>query len=389
MAEADPVREAALDHAGVERLLTPEELERKTEAITGYVWGRRLWQNVEMRKESYLNAPRAVRSRYELMYGGIDSDGIAARAGDVTPLMAAVAQKHAIEVSCPIVQREFYFLPDAERRIFGGIDTTVSPVSEQHLAAEITATSSSAPQTVSLAMSLAAGAKNVRLSFTNDYWDRETRADRNLYLDALVLRNRRGLVVDRIELESLAPQARPGCNYPRAGEFRLNCEGSLNVALSIPADGEYRIDVIAYQQAAGGEPARLEVGIESLGGTSLGARAIRSKLAELHEVLYGVQVAEDSPDVEEAFQLFVEVWERKRLTEGSHFEENECNVSDSLYFEGLVDDAWQHNRWGHSEISRQAWDYRNRIDRSDPNHVARTWVVVLAYLLSDYRYLYF
>ena len=149
--------------------------------------------------------------------------------------------------------------------------------------------------------------------------------------------------------------------------------------------------MIAYQQAAGGEPANLEIGIESLGGNSLGARAIRSKLAELHEVLYGVKVAEDSPDVEEAFQLFVEVWERKRLTGSgsSDFDEYECDVSDSLYFEGLVDDAWTYNRWGHSQISGQAWDYRNRIDRSDPNHVARTWVVVLAYLLSDYRYLYF
>ena len=38
--DSDPVRDRALRDAGVERLLTPEELERKTEAITGYVWGR-------------------------------------------------------------------------------------------------------------------------------------------------------------------------------------------------------------------------------------------------------------------------------------------------------------------------------------------------------------
>ena len=389
VAGADPVREAALAYAGAERLLTPEELERKTEAVTGYVWGRRLSQNVEEGRETYLNTPRAVRSRYELMYGGIDSDGITVRAGDLTPLMAAVAQKHAIEVSCPVVQREFYFLPDAERRLFGGIDVTVSPVSEQHLSAAITATSPVSPQTVSLAMSLAAGAKTIRLAFTNDFYDRETQADRNLYLDAVVVRNSSGAVVDRIELESLPPQSRPECNYPRAGIFRLNCEGSLDVAVSIPADGEYRIDVIAYQQAGGDEPANLDVVVESGGGNSLGARTIWSKLAELHEVLYGVPVANDSPDVEEAFQLFLEVWERKRLTEGSHFDENECHISDSLYFEGLVDNAWEYSRWGSSEISSQAWDYRRRIDRSDPYHVARTWVVVLAHLLSDYRYLYF
>ena len=37
----DPVRAAALCHAGVKRILTPEELARLTEANTGCVWGRR------------------------------------------------------------------------------------------------------------------------------------------------------------------------------------------------------------------------------------------------------------------------------------------------------------------------------------------------------------
>ena len=36
----DGTRAEALRDAGVDRLLSPEELVRKTEAITGYVWGR-------------------------------------------------------------------------------------------------------------------------------------------------------------------------------------------------------------------------------------------------------------------------------------------------------------------------------------------------------------
>ena len=388
VAGSDPVREAALSHAGVERLLSPEELERKTEAITGYVWGRRLSQNVEQGRETHLNSPRAEGSRYELMYGGIDSDGITVRARELTPLMAAVAQKHAIEVSCPVVLREFYLLPDAERRLFRGIDMTASPVSETHAAAAITAESLATPQTVSLNVSLAAGAKTVRLAFTNDFYDRETQDDRNLYLDAMVIRNRSGAVVERIEFENLAPQAKPDCNYPGATHFRLNCEGSLDVAVSIPEDGEYRIDVIAYQEAGGDEPARLEVTVESDGDTSQGARAIRYKLAELHEVLFGVTVGVDSPDVEQAFQMFREVWERKRGTDGGSFPRTTCNINDSLYLDGIADDTWQYNRWGHSGISQRGWDLIWGAARSDPHHVADTWAVVLAYLLTDYRYLY-
>ena len=59
----------------------------------------------------------------------------------MTALMAAVAQRHAVEVSCPIVRREFLLWPDEERRLFGGIDRSVSPVSEISGTAAISAKS--------------------------------------------------------------------------------------------------------------------------------------------------------------------------------------------------------------------------------------------------------
>ena len=38
--DMDPVRRAALRYAGARRLLTPEELARKTASLTGFQWGR-------------------------------------------------------------------------------------------------------------------------------------------------------------------------------------------------------------------------------------------------------------------------------------------------------------------------------------------------------------
>lgn len=339
-------------------------------------------------RDTNLNGTLAEYGRYELMYGGIDSDGIVVRADDMTPLMAAVAQRHAIEVSCPVVLREFYLLPNEDRRLFGGIDTNMSPASEAFASAQITSESRTSAQSVSLTVSLPAGAKTVRLAFTNDFYD-ETEGDRNLYLDALVVRDTSGSTVSRIELENLPPQANPDCNHARIHDFALHCSGALNVEVSIPAHGEYRIEVIAYQEASGNEPAKLEIAVESDGGSSRGARAIKSKLAELHQVLFGVTVPEDSPDIETSYQFFREAWERKRGTEGSHFDKAHCSINDVLYFEGIFDDSWGYNKWGNSEINDRAWDLLDQVDRSDPFHVARTWVVTLAYLLSDYRYLYF
>ena len=388
-ANAGPVRDAALAHAGVERLLTPEELEIKTEAITGYVWGRSLSQYVKHGRDTYLNGTLPDYGRYELMYGGIDSDGIAKRASDLTPLMAAVAQRHAIEVSCPVVLREFFLLPDDQRRLFSGIDRTTSPVSEAFAATDVTAESRRDRQTVSLHVSLAAGDKTVRLAFTNDFYDDETRDDRNLALRDLTVRDQGGSVIERIELKDIAPQQKPDCNRPRGDSFKLSCEGWLDVPVSIPVDGEYRIDVAAWQDAGGGEPARLEITVESDGDSSRGAMAIKRKLAELHELLFGVTTAADSPDIDESYRLFRETWERKRSTEGSHFGEATCDINDVRYFEGIVDDAWEYNKSGDAVVDERSWAFLDQADWSDPFHVARTWVVVLAYLLSDYRYLYF
>ena len=254
VSDDDPVRTVALQIAGVERLLTPEELAWKTQAITGYSWGReptRRW-NLE-----YGNSVNWLTDSedYRLLYGGIDSGAVTERADEMTATMAAVAQSHALESSCPIVQREFLLLPDENRRLFGGIDRNVSPISGR------------------------------------------------------------------------------------------------------------------------------------------GARKIREKLAELHEKLLGATVSVDSPDVEAAFQLFVETWEHKRNTKEWWREYILCDISDDYYFEGIADDVLQTNEDGDLEYD---WERAGEIlddahwrrqGREDP--VVQTWVVVLAYLLTDYRYLFF
>ena len=122
--DADPVRWVALRDAGARRLLTPEELSRKTAALTGVEWGRTIgigcWPECERR-------PSALTGDFRLLYGGIDSGGITERSRDITSVMAGVARRHAVQSSCLIVMRDLYLLPDADRRLFAGIDPNVRP----------------------------------------------------------------------------------------------------------------------------------------------------------------------------------------------------------------------------------------------------------------------
>ena len=117
----DPVRRTALRDAGARRLLTPEELAHKTAAIMGVQWGRETGSD-QIYYFGYW--PSELTAAYRLLYGGIDSEGIKERARDLTSVMAGVAQRHAVEIACPVVLRDFYLAPEAQRRLFAGIKPT-------------------------------------------------------------------------------------------------------------------------------------------------------------------------------------------------------------------------------------------------------------------------
>ena len=248
--DAHPVRQIALRDAGARRLLTPEELAHKTAAITGIQWRRRIGHSCP---HKFCDDPRphALTYGYRLLYGGIDSDGIIERARDVTSVMAGVARRHAAVVSCPVVMRELYLLPESEQRLFVGIDRYITD-----------------------------------------------------------------------------------------------------------------------------------------------SDAIRNKLVELHDKLLGVQVTPHSQDVESAYRLFIDVMTRGRYAREVSFRDSDCywNWHDDLFFlEGILDDAveWHENEHGgYYGFSDHANDFMNSVDWSDPHYAAQAWAVVLAYLLTDYRYLY-
>ena len=395
----DEVRATALRDAGVARLLTPEELASKTDAVAGYVWGRRIHLPSGATEPVNRLDPRDRTTGYGLLYGGIDSDGITERAGDLTSLMAAVAQSHAAEVSCPIVYREFFYWPDGNRLLFNGITKLDTPLSEATREFAVTAESWDARQTVSMEVALAAGSKAVHLAYTNNNTENARLieegldhlvGDRNLILDSMVVRDSAGNAVFEIELET---HGRQDCGRGRGQYYKMSANCSLRVPVQVASNGVYTVEVRAHQDRAGDDHARLQITLESEDGTSNGALAIRRKLAELHQRLFGVTVALDSPDVKETFDLFVEVWNRKRSTENQQFSGSglACStMDDHLYFAGVADAALKYSSAGNSLLeSSSVKEFEKAIDKTDPQHAVRTWVVTLAFLLTDHRYLYF
>jgi hypothetical protein len=103
-------RAAELDDIGVVRLLTPEQLERKIDAIFGERWGRL----------------DPGDSKLDILYGGIDSKEITERITNPSGAMGAIQRIMANEIACKHVARDFA-MPIAERRLFPGIELDVVP----------------------------------------------------------------------------------------------------------------------------------------------------------------------------------------------------------------------------------------------------------------------
>ena len=273
---ADPARATGLASAGATRLLTPEELARKTVALTGFDWKRGRGQNWRRPGEpvNWTN----TNDRYGLLYGGIDSDGIIKRGRDLTSVMAGVAERHAATASCPVVMKDFYLLPEEDRRLFQGSDVNISPVTEFEATFEVEAASRNDRETLSLSGWLQAGQASVTLSFLNDFYD-DVQGDSNLRLDRLEVRDEGGNLVVGQELEDLPPES--DCNHPVGDHFALHCSGSLEVPLNVPSEGRYDIQVAAWADQAGDELAKLAISVGTDTERSAGSRAIKAKLAEL------------------------------------------------------------------------------------------------------------
>ena len=103
----EPCRRAELDDVGLVRMLSPEQLERKVEAVFGEKWGK-------------------LHDQLAMLYGGIDSKQVTDRATDPSGAMGAIQRIMSNDVACKHVARDFS-RPAAERRLFPGIEPDVLP----------------------------------------------------------------------------------------------------------------------------------------------------------------------------------------------------------------------------------------------------------------------
>jgi len=110
----DPLRRTELDDVGLVRLLSPEQLERKTSAVFGQAWGR---LGGRIGKDD---------GQLRMLYGGIDSREVTERASDPSGAMGAIQRILSNDVACRETLRDFR-RPVSERRLFSHVEPSIVP----------------------------------------------------------------------------------------------------------------------------------------------------------------------------------------------------------------------------------------------------------------------
>lgn len=408
----DPVEAEAhlLANLGSERLLTPEQLSRKTTSLTGYTLGN--FFNFEQdRRESELV------KEYSAYYGGIDSFSVTKRSREMTALMSKVAVSHASMSSCPIVVREFA-LPDGDRALFNDIDEFISPVSEGSETFTVETTFDRSFIQRSTTVSLDTSAKDLFVTINGNFCDyneakKTCDSGNHLEVDHLQVLLPNG-VTTTIEATPQNVELPPSCAWYAGSDNVGMCNANkLVFPFSPPIAGGYKITASVWPTKYGSDDPRvrelsISVGVDSdvaaIDSTATGAQKIKQKLVELHSKLHGKTYEINSEEITLAYQLYSESWEEtKNLPNSGEYsnvtwgKDLTCQIwTDYELGVGTSSDIEpyyiRYDDWGQgprpSLVQTPEMDEFLRRAATDPLFTKRAWVTVLIYMLSHYNYLY-
>ncbi len=397
----------ALANLGSERLLTPEQLARKTTSLTGFTWHNGYaFENNEQQS--------GLKNQYQLYYGGIDSAGVTKRARDMTALMSTVATTHASEAACPIVLREFG-LNDGTRALFNGIDSLVSPLTEGFDNFTLNTSKNQTFTTSTARVNLTTTPKNLYVSINNGFcdWNESTRqcdSNSRIEVQSLEITYPNG-TVQNIKPNSTNSTLSPECAWYHGNGVGLCNASKVSFPFSPTVPGEYKLAAKVWPVLEGNEhpltkTVSLSIGAESALdarlGSALGAAQIKQKIVELFSRLHGEDYQPDSGEVEQVYQLFVESWEDVRSLPNSGQYANinwGPNIScdswkDYALGVGLPTDIMPYEEGYNSTHDYYFINQTQEMNQywasvgTDPQFSKRAWITVVFYMLSDYNYLY-
>jgi hypothetical protein len=378
---------------GSEQLLSPEQLARKTRALTGVAW-----------RTNFRPSGR-IYSSYEtlgVLIGGIDSEAVTTRATELTPTMTSILMTHATETSCPAVIRQFA-KPRNERTLFTEIEDSTLPMVYDAATFSVASKELGDWHKVSLNSSVTAGASRVSVNFTNpwcDYDGSQCIEQRILYVDSLSITSPS---VSSVVIKGNDPRLTSTVNnqdcYPDRQGYSKCYGGTLSLDWTFSEGGMHKLEVTMSSQLAPSRNESIKAAI-SVGaiGDPLTAKnsniaAIKQQIQNLYSSLHGTEQDASSDAVTQVYEIFVAALSKVHEAHNGRF--SQCNLwNDGAFFNDNLTQAeietfrtsrpgedWYHDSWEDRRVFEDVFT-------EDPFGTKYAWTAVMMYMLSHYDYLH-
>jgi len=379
-ADAKTAQVTAGSDLGLARLLTPEELNRKLKAVTGYDWRN-------------FRDDRVWRDRMGLFYGGFDGGHLQPTPNSkMNSLMSKIPERMAVEMSCTIVHDEFRKGSD-ERNLFRFVETVDTPAFEQVEIANNNLLLNAGAEDGLTNWVVETGTVRVLSGPRGCQGGPSIKSGKKIFNPGSICQNQTELgrlyqqvdvtpwaeMIDAGGVEALFGAALRGWsrNNDEASVYlTFHSADSREISRSQQLIGSYKwkstYDYVAIptqtrmirfhiqgRRISGhgnndsfADDTYLRVILPNTKTQTLGEQHIRATLQFLHQRLLGESLAINSSEIDRSYQLFKDVWAD---TSTSSSDNNSCRL------------------------------YR---DWEDPNRTKRAWSIVLMYLMTDAKFLH-
>ena len=374
---------------GSKQLLDPEQLARKTRAITGVAW------------RGILRPSGIFASGYEnfgVLLGGIDSSAVTTRATELTPTMTTILMTHATQTACPAVIRQFA-KPISERTLFSLVEVSMQPLILESQSYVLASEERSDWNTISLSTQLEPGDKTFSLKFLNRYCDYDgvkCLEQRTLFLKSLTISSPSGL---ETKISATDPRIRvigSYCSVDWIGDLRFGDSCTVEVDLSVTEIGSYRLiaEVSAELPALKGGFAEVSLSINEnadiLSADTPNSRAIKEQISELFDQLHGKKYTIDSDGVTQVYEIYNAALQKGPSAHSGIF--HQCNLwNDGLFYDDNLtqeDIATFRTAEPDNDWYSDDWELRRVFEHefiADPFYTKYAWTAVMMYMLRPLR----
>ena len=383
----------ALSQIGMNRMLRPSELAAKIESLTGLKWRATGSYRASQPPEDYETSHLESQSGGRSFYGSANSDDTVLRLPEFSSVASNTALGQALEMSCPIVYREFYLLDQDRRQLFGGIDlwdSTVPAFGEQ-----ISVENADEMKTYSVTGNLPAGDAEISVQLVNHSTNNMNELRVLIGEISLTLGGQKVWQMNTFDSDMSVEEESCATG---GEELAFTCNGIVKFNLSLNESGIYALELQSRGDGIVEYEPKLNLTVKSSVSSTLQSdMVVRAKLVELHSKMLGREVEARSTAIDDRLEFLKAALDRSNQNDITNFNRGErCDywAGDYRYLVGIAADAVTrvddvhggHRKVVNGDSMSTLWEMNGS---GDPLGMANAWSLVLASYLFDYEFLHF